>query len=101
VACSAIARRPTGRSAGPLDRPTCQHSSIAFKPIAAPGSGVASAVPIVSASPPHEADEETNFEVTPARFWALLPAAEREQLGLRFSRLVLKAVRPLDITEDR
>ena len=32
--------------------------------------------------------------VTPAAFWALLPPAERERLGLQLSRLVLKAVRP-------
>jgi hypothetical protein len=32
--------------------------------------------------------------VTPAVLWALLPAAEREQLGRRLSQLVLKAVRP-------
>jgi hypothetical protein len=101
VACSATARRPTGRNAGPLDRPARQHIPIVYKPSAAPGSGVAAAGPIVSASPPHEADEETSSEMTPARFWALLPAAEREQLGLRFSRLVLKALRPLDITEGR
>ena len=32
--------------------------------------------------------------LTPAALWALLPAAERERLGRRLSRLVLKAVRP-------
>lgn len=32
--------------------------------------------------------------MTPAAFWALLPTAERERLGLQLSRLVLKAVRP-------
>jgi hypothetical protein len=32
--------------------------------------------------------------VTPDAFWTLLPPADRERLGLRLSRLVLKAVRP-------
>jgi hypothetical protein len=32
--------------------------------------------------------------LTPAAFWALLPAADRERLGRRLSQLVLKAVRP-------
>jgi hypothetical protein len=30
--------------------------------------------------------------MTPTAFWALLPPADRERLGLRLSRLVLKAV---------
>jgi hypothetical protein len=33
-------------------------------------------------------------------FWALLPAADREQFGLRLSRLVLRAVRITDAEED-
>jgi hypothetical protein len=33
-------------------------------------------------------------------FWALLPAADREQFGLRLSRLVLRAVRTPDAEED-
>jgi hypothetical protein len=41
------------------------------------------------------------MEVTLAAGWALLPEAERERLGLRLSRLVLKALRPLDCKEDR
>jgi len=32
--------------------------------------------------------------VTPDSFWALLPSADRDRLGLRLSRLILKAVRP-------
>ena len=33
-------------------------------------------------------------------FWALLPAADREQFGLRLSRLVLRAVRTTGTEED-
>jgi hypothetical protein len=101
VACTATARRSTGRNAGSLDRPARRHISTVLKSIAAAGSGVATAGPIVSASPPRALDERTNPEMTPTRCWALLPEAERERLGLRFSRLVLKALRPLDIMEDR
>jgi hypothetical protein len=101
VACTATTRRPTGRNAGPLDRPTRRHISTVLKSIAAAGSGVTTTGPIVSAPPPHARDKRTNPEMTPAGFWALLPEAERERLGLRFSRLVLKALRPLDIMEDR
>jgi hypothetical protein len=39
--------------------------------------------------------------VTPGTFWALLPTADRERLGLRLSQLVLKAVRPSVPEEDR
>jgi hypothetical protein len=35
----------------------------------------------------------TADDMTPGESWALLPAAERERLGLRLSRLVLRAVR--------
>jgi hypothetical protein len=47
------------------------------------------------------AHEGTITELTLATCWALLPVAERERLGLRLSRLVLKALRPLDLKEDR
>ncbi len=39
--------------------------------------------------------------MTPAAFWALLPTADRERLGLRLSQLVLKAVRPPAPAEGR
>jgi hypothetical protein len=80
-----------------LDRSARQHLPLDREPAAAAGSGLASAGPALSASP---AQEETNIEVTSAGFWALLPAAERERLGLRLSRLVLRALRPLDSKED-
>jgi hypothetical protein len=38
--------------------------------------------------------------MTPDDFWALLPAADREQFGLRLSRLVLRAVRITVARED-
>ena len=40
---------------------------------------------------PHEA-----AVVTPGLFWTLLSPADRERLGLRLSRLVLRAVRTPD-----
>jgi hypothetical protein len=101
VACTATTRRPTGHNTGPLDRPTRRHISTVLKPIAAADSGVATAGPILSPSPPRALYETANPEMTPIGCWALLPEAERELLGLRFSRLVLKALRPLDIMEDR
>jgi hypothetical protein len=101
VARSSIARRPAGHRTGTLDRPFRQHISIDLEPTAASGSGPAATGAVVSASPAHPIHEGTTAEVTPAGFWALLPEAERERLGLRLSRLVLKALRPLDIKEDR
>jgi hypothetical protein len=38
--------------------------------------------------------------MTPAAFWALLPADDRERFGLRLSRLVLRAIRDPDTEED-
>jgi len=101
VARSSTARRPADCRAGSLDRLARQHLPIDLESAVASGSGPAGTLPIVSASPPDPGHEETSTEVTAAGFWALLPAAERERLGLRLSRLVLKALRPLDIKEDR
>ena len=45
--------------------------------------------------------EETPAVVTPDSFWTLLSSADRERLGLRLSRLVLKAVcTPDPISEE-
>jgi hypothetical protein len=44
--------------------------------------------------PVRSVEEEATAVVTPDSFWTLLPPADREQIGLRLSRLVLKAVRP-------
>jgi hypothetical protein len=100
VACSTIARRPTGRRAGPLDRPACQHVLLDLEPTGASGSRPVAAGPAVSAAPARPADEGASIELTAVGFWQLLPEAERARLGLRFSRLVLKALRPLNSKED-
>jgi hypothetical protein len=55
----------------------------------------------VSASPTCAAQEEALLELSPAAFWDLLPTAERERLGLRLSRLVLKALLTPAPKEDR
>jgi hypothetical protein len=47
----------------------------------------------VPATPVRSAEEEALAVVTPDSFWTLLPPADRERLGVRLSRLVLKAVR--------
>jgi len=54
----------------------------------------AAAGPGLPAPPDRPADQAAADAVTPAAFWALLPAADRDRLGLRLSQLVLKAVRP-------
>jgi hypothetical protein len=48
----------------------------------------------VPATAVRSAEEGPLAVVSPASFWTLLPPADRERLGLRLSRLVLKAVRP-------
>jgi hypothetical protein len=48
----------------------------------------------VPATPVRSAEEDATDVVTPDSFWALLPPVDRERLGLRLSRLVLKAIRP-------
>jgi hypothetical protein len=101
VARSATARRPARCLTIALDRPARQHLPIDREPTIAPGSGPAAAGPVVSASPIGAAHEEALIELSPTTFWALLPMAERERLGLRLSRLVLKALYPLALQEDR
>ena len=100
MACSTIARRPTSRRTGPLDRPACQHLRNDVEPTGASSSGPAAPGPDVSAAPARPANKEASTEVAAVGFWQLLPEAERTRLGLRFSRLVLKALRPLDSKED-
>ena len=99
MARTSTARRPTGNGTGTLDRPLRQHIPIDRESTAASGSGPGAVGPVVSATAVHPVLEGAITEVTPAGFWALLPEAERERLGLRFSRLVLKALRTLDIKE--
>jgi hypothetical protein len=48
----------------------------------------------VPATPVCSTEEEAISVVIPDSFWTLLPPADRERLGVRLSRLVLKAVCP-------
>lgn len=92
MARPATSRRPPNRRPGRLDRPVPQHLPNDAGSTAAPGSGPAGDGPPVPATPVAPADEAPSDGLTPTSFWALLPQAERERLGLRLSRLVLKAV---------
>lgn len=94
MARPATSRRTAGRRASRLDRPGRRHLPLDPGPVAAPGSGPATDGLPVSAPPVCSAEEEETDVVTPDSFWTLLPPADRERLGLRLSRLVLKAVRP-------
>src|SRR5579871_90808 len=60
-------------------------------PAPAPGSGPPSDGPPVPPPPLGPTDPAPSGGLTANALWALLPPAEREQLGLRLSRLVLKA----------
>jgi hypothetical protein len=94
VARPATPRRPAGRRADRLDRPARRHVPADHRPAVAPSPGPAADGPAVAAPAAHSIDPATITELTPTALWALLPAAERERLGLRLSRLVLKALRP-------
>lgn len=94
MARSATPRRQTSRRAAPLDRPARRYVSPDHS--MAPPAGTSSAAngPELPAAPDYPLDQETIVGLTPTAFWVLLPATERERLGLRLSQLVLKAVRP-------
>jgi hypothetical protein len=94
MARPATPRRPADRRTGRLDRSAQRHIPRDSEPTSAPGSEPAADGAPVPTAPVHPAEEAANALVTPNSFWALLPAADRERLGLRLSRLVLKAVRP-------
>lgn len=94
MARPATPRRPADRRTGRLDRPGRRHVPLDLGSSPAAGSGPAADGPPLPATAVHPVEEEPAAVVTPASFWALLPAADRERLGLRLSRLVLKAVRP-------
>ena len=94
MARPATPRRPAGRRAGRLDRPDGRHVPGDCEPGVTPGPGPAADGPAVATPPAQTIDQATITELTPAALWALLPQAERERLGLRLSRLVLKAVCP-------
>ena len=94
MARPATPRRPADRRTGRLDRPGRRHVPRDLGPSPAAGSGSDADGPPVPATPVHSTEEQPSSALTPDSFWALLPAADRERLGLRLSRLVLKAVRP-------
>jgi hypothetical protein len=94
VARSTPARRPEGHRTGCLDRSADQHVPLDLESTPNSGSSPAADDSPLPAAQWRPAEEETNAAVTSAALWMLLPVAEREQLGLRLSRLVLKAVCP-------
>lgn len=94
MACSTPARWPEDHRTGCLDRSAHQHASLDLESTPNPSSSAAADDSPLPAAQWRPAEEETNAEVTSAALWTLLPSAEREQLGLRLSRLVLKAVCP-------
>ena len=102
MARPASSRRPTDGRTTRLDRSARRHVPTDPEPTVASRAGPAAAGPAVPATAGHPNAQATIAEVTPTAFWSLLPAAERERLGLRLSQLVLKAVRPLapTFTED-
>lgn len=93
MARPATARRPANHRASRLDRPVCRHVPFDPESPAAGSSGPAADGAPVPATPLRSAEEEPLAVVSPDSFWTLLPPADRERLGLRLSRLVLKAVR--------
>jgi hypothetical protein len=96
MARSATARRPASCRGGSLDRSAHRHVLITAGSADDSSRSLASDGPALSAP---AVPEGTRTEVSAAGFWALLPTADRERLGLRLSRLVLKALSPLDVTE--
>jgi hypothetical protein len=100
MARPATGRRPSSRRPGPLDRPARRHVPTEPGPTAPPGLGSAADGPRLPATPGQPTDDTAAPALTPAAFWALLPADDRERLGRRLSQLVLQAVRPPAPAED-
>jgi hypothetical protein len=99
MARPATARRPTDGRTGLLDRPARRYLPDDPGSTPAPGPRPSADGPAVSAAQAHPITPSADG-VTPEVLWALLPAADREQFGLRLSRLVLRAVRTTDAEED-
>jgi hypothetical protein len=101
MARPATIRRAADGRTGRLDRIARRHVPADTAPAPAPRPG-----PVAHDSPmsptPGTAPDPSPAELTPDTFWGRLPAAEREQFGLRLSRLVLKAARvaPTDAEEN-
>ena len=96
----ATARRPTDGRPGRLDRPARRYVPDDPESTTAPGPRPSADGPVVSAAQAHPIGPTPADGMTLDVFWALLPAADREQFGLRLSRLVLRAVRITDAEED-
>ena len=100
MARPATARRTAGNRTGLLDRPARRYLPDHPGPSAAPGPRPAVDGPALPAAQARPIGPTPPDGVTPDVLWALLPAADREQFGLRLSRLVLRAVRTPDAEED-
>ena len=100
MARPATARRSADGRTSRLDRPARRYLPNDPGPPAPAGPCPAPHGPAVPAPPVHSINPSTATGVTPDAFWALLPAADREQFGLRLSRLVLRAVRTPGTEED-
>jgi hypothetical protein len=94
MARPATPRRPADRRTSRLDRPDRRPLPSDPELPTAAGAGSATDGSPVPTTPGRSAEEEGTDVMTPDTFWLLLPPADRERLGLRLSRLVLKAVRP-------
>ena len=92
MARPATARRPAGRRPGRLDRPAQRQGPHNVESLPAPGQ-VSPGNDIPMSTPSPSSAESPPPDLTPDTCLALLPTAEREQLQLRLSRLVLKAAR--------
>jgi hypothetical protein len=100
MARPATARRPADGRTGRLDRPAHRYLPDDPGPPAPAGPRPPADGPVVPAAQARPIGPTPADDVTPDVFWALLPAADREQFGLRLSRLVLRAVRTPDAEED-
>jgi hypothetical protein len=99
MARPATARRPASDCSRRLDRPARRYLPDDPGSSAPAGPRPPADGPVVSAAQTHPIGP-TADGVTPEVLWALLPAADREQFGLRLSRLVLRAVRTTGTEED-
>jgi hypothetical protein len=100
MARPATARRPADGRTGLLDRPARRYLPDDPGSTAAPDPRPPADGPTVPAAQAHPIGPTSADGVTPEVLWALLPAADREQFGLRLSRLVLRAVRTPGTEED-
>jgi hypothetical protein len=100
MARPATARRPASDRSDRLDRPARRYLPDDPGSTAPAGPRPSADGPIVPAAQAHPIGPTPADDMTPDLLWSLLPAADREQFGLRLSRLVLRAVRITDARED-